>query len=69
MLLTFSRHIVDLVNVVTSPLLQVFVPRLQPGLCSGLHEEPRSCGEAPPGRPAGSGPAEGSPPLEGAGLQ
>lgn len=51
------------------PLRQVFVPRLQPGLCSGLHEEPRSCSEAPPGRPAGSGPAEGSPPLEGAGLQ
>lgn len=45
------------------------MPWVQPGLLSGHHEAPRGCGEAPTGRPAGGGPDEGGPPLEGARLQ
>lgn len=47
---------------------QVCVPWVQPGLCCGDDEEPRSCGEPPAGRPTGGRPAEGGSPLEGARL-
>lgn len=45
------------------------MPWVQPGLCCGDDEEPRSCGEPSAGRPAGGRPAEGGSPLEGTRLQ
>lgn len=50
-------------------LLQVCVPWVQPGLCHGRNEEPRSCGERSPGHPAGGRSGEGGSPMEGACLQ
>lgn len=45
------------------------MPWVQPGLCCGGDEEPRSCGEPAAGRPAGGCPGEGGSPLEGPSLQ
>ncbi|KAK5887788.1 hypothetical protein CesoFtcFv8_016359 [Champsocephalus esox] len=48
---------------------EVCVPWVQPSLCCGGDEEPRSCREPAAARPAGGGPAEGGSSLEGTALQ